>query len=384
MYALPLPFLLGALAGIASLALLAGGAFLLWQQLRGPAADSAMLWSGAAMLLWSLLGRYPVLAVHPRGEELPPAMRGGPGKKIQAPDGSILQVEFDGPPGAPVIVLTHGWGMDSRAWQAVRRQLAQRYRLVLWDLPGMGRSRPPADGAYSVVRLAEDLRRVIDEAGPAPVTVAGHGIGGMMILSLCRLHPDLMVRKVNGIVLMNTTAGSPLRDAGGAGLLRLLRWPLLEPLLLLYGLLWPLAWLLCLLAYTSGLAHLAARLALFGAGVRRGPLDYAVRAGLRSKPSVLAKGVRAMLRHDESKTPARVPVASRVVSGDADRITPPSTGRRLSQRIPGADFVLIDAAGHLGLLQAPGRYADTIAQLADRVNRPPPPATTPAPEAPQE
>lgn len=360
MFALPLSFLIGTLASLAALALLAGGIVLLAAGWRG---QPALFWAGAGMLLWALLGRYLVLLAFRRGAASPPPMRGGSGKKIQAPDGSILHVEFDGPANAPAIVLTPGWGLELHAWQAVRRQLSGRYRLVLWDLPGLGRSRQPADGAYSVVRLAEDLRRVIDEAGSQKVTVAGHGIGGMMILSLCRLHPDLQGRRVKGVVVMNAPHVSPLI---GAGVLRALRWPLLEPLLLLATLLSPLAWLLALPGYASGFLHLALRATSFGAGATREQIELVARTGLRNKPAVLAKGVRAMLRYDESKSPARIPIAARVVGSECDRLVSRATLEQLAGMIPGADLRLIPGAGHLAMIEAPERVAEAIAELAER------------------
>lgn len=359
MFALPLSFLLGTLAGIASLALLVGGAVLL-------AREGS--WAGAAMVLFALAGRHLVLLAFPRGEP-PHAMRGGSGKKIQAPDGSVLHVEFDGPPNAPAIVLTQGWGLDLHAWQAVRRLLSDRYRLVLWDLPGLGRSRKPADGVYGIVRLAEDLRRVIDEAGPRPVTVVGHGIGGMMVLSLCRLHPDLQGRRVNGIVIIGAGEGRLLGDASaaaGADLLRMLHWPLLQPLLLLSTGLWPLAWLLNLLAYTSGLMHLAVRMCAMGPATTRAQLELVVRSGLRCKPSILARGLRAMLRYDESRTPSRVPVPARLLWGECDRLIRAEALENLVRLIPDADSVEISGAGHHVPLEAPKAVADAIAQLAER------------------
>lgn len=372
MYALPLSFLISALAGAVSLALLAGGIALLAFSLRGEIA-AAWGWIGGAMLLWALLGKYAVLAAFARDNAAPVPMRGGSGKKIQAPDRSVIHVEFDGPADAPVIVLTQGWGLDLRAWQAVRRRLAGRYRLVLWDLPGLGRSRPPADGTYSVVRLAEDLRRVIDEADPGPVTLAGHGIGAMMILSLCRLHPDLLRRRVRGVVIMNATHAPPLVDGAGAGLLRALRWPLLEPLLLATVLLWPLAWLAGLLGYTSGLTHLAVRLCLFGADARREQIDLVARCGLANKPSTLAKGVLAMLRYDESKTPSRIPVTARVLGSSGDRLVRPDVLERLAALIPGADLLVIPGAGHHVPLEAAGEVADAIARMADKADKAVPP-----------
>jgi pimeloyl-ACP methyl ester carboxylesterase len=366
MYILPLPFLLGTLGTLLSLALLGGGIYIVWAWITGTIVATSTLVYGIAMLAWSLLGRQIVLAFYPRGKDEPTAMRSNEVKTIAAPDGSRLHVEFDGTPGKPVIVLTHGWALDSTAWYYVRKTLARDYRLVLWDLPGLGKSTQPGDGRYSVTRLAEDLRRVIAEAGEqaggGPVTLVGHSIGGFMMLTLARLHPDLFRGKINGMVFVDTTHTWPLNTVMAGGLLKLLRWPVIEPLLLLTIVLSPLLWLSNLQSYFNGTSHIINRITSLSRGVTRGQLDYGSRFNIKDKPSVIAKGLRAVLRWDETRTPAGIPVPVRVIAGDADRLTKPEAGIAISKLAPHADFVLIEPAGHNGLLES-AKYGEAIADF---------------------
>lgn len=115
MYVLPLPFLLGTLAGIASIALLAGGLYTVWAWTVGTLVATGWLVSGIAMLAWSALGRQIVLAFYPRGKDEPRAERGAETEAIDGADGSTLHLEFEGPADKPVIILTHGWALDSTA-----------------------------------------------------------------------------------------------------------------------------------------------------------------------------------------------------------------------------------------------------------------------------
>jgi pimeloyl-ACP methyl ester carboxylesterase len=368
MYTLPLPFLLGTLASIASLALMAGGAYIVWAWYIGYLAAASWLASGIAMLAWSLLGRQIVLAFYPHGHDEPHAVHSPHSKKISGADGSVLHIEFDGPPDKPVIVLTHGWALDSMAWYYVRKELAKDFRLVLWDLPGLGQSSQPADGRYTVARLAEDLRCVIAEAGDKPVTLVGHSIGGMMMLTLVRLHPDLFRHKVNGMVLMDTTHTWPLNTVMAGGLLRLLRWPIIEPLLLLTVLLSPLVWLTNLQSYLNGTSHIVNRITSLSHAVTRGQLEFGSKYNIKDKPSVIAKGLRAVLRWDETDTPATIPVPIRVIAGDADRLTKPEASVQISEMAPDADLVEISPAGHNGLLEEGVGYGAAIAQFVQRVS----------------
>jgi pimeloyl-ACP methyl ester carboxylesterase len=246
--------------------------------------------------------------------------------------------------------------------------LAKDFRLVLWDLPGLGQSSQPADGRYTVARLAEDLRCVIAEAGDKPVTLVGHSIGGMMMLTLVRLHPDLFRHKVNGMVLMDTTHTWPLNTVMAGGLLRLLRWPIIEPLLLLTVLLSPLVWLTNLQSYLNGTSHIVNRITSLSHAVTRGQLEFGSKYNIKDKPSVIAKGLRAVLRWDETDTPATIPVPIRVIAGDADRLTKPEASVQISEMAPDADLVEISPAGHNGLLDEGVGYGAAIAQFVQRVS----------------
>src|SRR5205823_2758745 len=111
------------------------------------------------------------------------------GRTIPGPGGSSLRVEAMGPPDGPTIILTHGWGLNSTVWWYARQALGRRYRIVVWDLPGLGRSRLFADGKVTVDRFAQALGAVIEEAGPGPVVLVGHSIGGMISQTLWRACP---------------------------------------------------------------------------------------------------------------------------------------------------------------------------------------------------
>ena len=103
------------------------------------------------------------------GDEDPKSDRGGEVQRLRRPDGSELQVECYGPPDAPPIVLTHGWGVNSTEWYYVKKHLADRFRLIVWDLPGLGLSKKPDNNDFRLEKLAADLDAVLaarPAAGP--------------------------------------------------------------------------------------------------------------------------------------------------------------------------------------------------------------------------
>ena len=116
---------------------------------------------------------------------------------IMGHSGAQLYVESVGPAGAPVIVLTHGWGLDSSIWSYAKRDLSA-FRLVVWDLPGLGRSKLAKGRVLSIDDFAADLATVIEHTGDRPVVLVGQSIGGMTIQTLARDNGVLFDRRVAG------------------------------------------------------------------------------------------------------------------------------------------------------------------------------------------
>ncbi|MFD0350017.1 alpha/beta fold hydrolase [Kitasatospora aburaviensis] len=105
---------------------------------------------------------------------------------VRSADGIRLHVEVHGQPGAPTVVLAHGWTCSTRFWAPVIRRLVDRYRVVAYDQRGHGRSEiPPSAVRYSTRALAEDLSAVLTRTVPAGerALLAGHSMGGMTIMA---------------------------------------------------------------------------------------------------------------------------------------------------------------------------------------------------------
>jgi pimeloyl-ACP methyl ester carboxylesterase len=179
---------------------------------------------------------------------------GTAGRYLTAPDGSRLYVETAGREDAPALVLTHGWGADADLWQYAKRDLATDYRIVAWDLPGLGQSEQPPDRNYSLDRMADDLRVVVS-ATPGPVILVGHSIGGMINLTFGRRYPNDLGSKVRGIVEMNSTYTNPTSTTKGAAWARALQKPVAEPILHATIVLSPLVRVMNALRYYNRISH---------------------------------------------------------------------------------------------------------------------------------
>ena len=64
-------------------------------------------------------------------------------------DGVSIYCETHGPKGeeAPPLLLSHGYGATCRMWDGQIAALADRYRIIVWDMRGHGQSGDPHDPA---------------------------------------------------------------------------------------------------------------------------------------------------------------------------------------------------------------------------------------------
>ena len=85
----------------------------------------------------------------------------------------------DEPVDAPVVLLVHGYPDDHTVWNSVAGQLAERFRVLAYDVRGAGASTPPAGRAgYRIEQLADDLDTVAATAG-RPVHLLAHDWGSV-------------------------------------------------------------------------------------------------------------------------------------------------------------------------------------------------------------
>ena len=288
------------------------------------------LFLGTGLLLWSFLGFLPRLLLRRPGQDEPKPNRSSRVHRLTRPDGSEIQVEFYGPDLAPTLILTHGWGPDSTAWYYAKKQLTDQFRVIVWDLPGLGKSKKPKNRDYSLEKYAHDLEAVITLAGQ-PVILVGHSVEAMILLTFCRLFPEHLGQQVAGLVLVDGTYTNPLKTAIFNKLLLALQKPLLEPLLHLAIALSPLLWLMSWLSYFNGSTLLTTKISGFTGRETRGQLNFSSLIGIKASPGVLARGVLAMFKFDETATLPKISVPTLVVVGKSDIATRPFASEQMSQ-----------------------------------------------------
>lgn len=336
---------------------------------HGPNRETAELAAGLALLALAFAGRLGAkglsLLLLKQGTDDPKPTRDGAVQRLRRPDGSVLQVELYGPPDRPPIILTHGWGANSTEWYYVKKHLSGRFRLIVWDLPGLGLSKKPDNNDYSLETLARDLDAVLAFAGDRPAILIGHSIGGMITLTFCRLFPEALGRRVAGLVLAHTTYTNPVRTTKNAALYTALEKPVLVPLLHLTIALWPLVWLMNWLSYLNGSVHQSTHRESFAGTETYGQLDFTARLMPHGRPDVLARGMFGMLHYDATAALGSIGVPALVVDGDRDITTTPEASEQIDRDMPKSELVPLSPARHMGLIEHNERFDQLVGDFSE-------------------
>jgi pimeloyl-ACP methyl ester carboxylesterase len=241
---------------------------------------------------------------------------------VPVPGGRIAVHEHG--TGTPIVFLHGGTGTAAVDWGEIADRLASRYRTIVFDLRGHGRS--PHEGAeFGIVRFGLDTLHVMRALGLARAALVGFSVGGNTLLGL--LARD--ARPALALVTIGASArGEPARVqeimAGG----------------------WP--------SYLTELEHT----------VGTGPEYW--------------RELRGMLAHDWARNVSfsdeelrRITCPVLVCHGTGDRVQRVDYAEHLAAELPDAELFLVEGAGHAVQLEQPDLFVERVQEFLERALRRP-------------
>jgi 3-oxoadipate enol-lactonase len=253
-----------------------------------------------------------------------------------------LHYQVSGPEHAPALVLLHALATHGALWRAQIPVWSTRMRVISIDLPGHGRS-PHIEDALTLVDHARHVGLVLDELGIQRAALVGLSLGGMVAQSFALAYPERCL----ALVLAHTSARTEdavrdlwsqrLDQAGAQGLAAQIpsildRW---FPPAFAQASPWTLGWIAQQIATTSIQGYTSAIRAIQG-------LDHLDRL------------------HE-------IPAATLVIAGELDLAAPAAVGARIAAQIKDAGLVVLPGVAHLGNVQAPVVFSETVGAFLNAV-----------------
>lgn len=99
---------------------------------------------------------------------------------IETADGTRIRYHDRGR--GPAIILIHGWKMSHRCWDRAALLLSKNFRVISYDLRGMGESDKPGSDHY-FKQHAEDVACIMDKLDVQDAMLVGWSMGCSVILS---------------------------------------------------------------------------------------------------------------------------------------------------------------------------------------------------------
>jgi pimeloyl-ACP methyl ester carboxylesterase len=226
------------------------------------------------------------------------------------------------------LLLIHAFPLDARMWEPQLGALGTRLPVVTPHLPGFGGTEGPE--VLTMALAAERCRQALDAADVDTAVVCGLSMGGYVAFELWRgARP-----RIGALVLANTRA-EPDPPEGAAA-----RRALAERL------------------RTEGHGFLVEEPPPLLAEDAPDDLRERVKALIADQtPEAIAAAALGMAeRPDSVPDLPGIDVPTLVVTGTADRLIPPDVTAGIAERVPGAEILRIDGAGHLSNLEAPEAF----------------------------
>ena len=251
--------------------------------------------------------------------------------------------EAAGDPGGTPLIFLHGIGGAARAWRQQLATFGDRFHAIAWDMPGYGGSAPLA--SVSIAALADALQRFIEQLGASKPILVGHSIGGMIVQKWLVQFPKL----ARAVVLAQTSPAFGKADGD---------------------------WQKSFIAARLGpldrgetMKSLAPSLVKELVGDDPDPRGMELaRECMASVPEASYRAMMlALIGFDQRSTLKDISIPTLLLSGSKDNNAPAPMMAKMATYIPPAEYVELDAVGHLANLERPDAFDEALGRFLNSV-----------------
>jgi abhydrolase domain-containing protein 6 len=260
----------------------------------------------------------------------------------------VYAYSYDAPANAPTIVMLHGFTGSKENWYPLARELRGRYRLLIPDLPGWGESERKPDADYGFVAQSTRVAAFIAAVSPhKPVVLLGHSMGGGIAALTAARYP----RRVSRVALLDA-AGVRFADNRFGEQVLAGRNP------------FAVSDVPTMRRYLDTVYHDADAKPWIPWPIDRIYIARRIRDAAFEQ-SVLDRIGRGNERFLPGLEAANIHQPALLLWCRQDAVIDPSALQLYAARIPQARRVLLDACGHMSLMEKPREVAQAVTDLAD-------------------
>jgi pimeloyl-ACP methyl ester carboxylesterase len=231
----------------------------------------------------------------------------------------------------PVILLLHGWGVDSSTYDNLIQHFPE-HQVVTIDLPGFGGTQAPQSvwDVHDYASFVRDVVQKLEEIEQISVIV-GHSFGGRVALDGVGsglLEAEQLILLASHGLPEQVTSKEALKQQLvqlGSRLLRLL---------------------------PKGLSSRIRSWSI----KRFGSDDYLASGQLEAT-------FKKVIAQDVTNLAPLITIPTLLIYGSADATTPPELGKRISDLIPNAQLHIVEGAGHYVYVDAPSEVIETMREF---------------------
>ncbi len=248
-------------------------------------------------------------------------------------NGAVLHYHLQGPESAPVIVFSNGLGTTTAMWQPQLQPLESRFRLLRFDTRGHGHS-SVTPGPYTIELLASDLLHLASALRIDKFHFCGLSMGGQIGQWLLHNASD----RLKSATLSNTGLKIGNDEGWNARISKVRSDGMLSVVAAVTE-----RWFTPSFFASSPDFVEKIRTAFLGID----PSGYAACCAAVRDANFLG-----------ATPPTKLPPVQ-VIAGAHDRATPPADGKHLAEKLPGAQYVELEAA-HLSNVEAHSQFSDAL------------------------